>query len=98
MTRAGSLASSSEADGIRYALHQQLSDPDQDLMPLREAVCAFVATLRDRGLPPERTLVAVKDVMGSVHASPQHLERLREITSLITKWCVEEYYGSSPAD
>jgi len=54
--------------------------------------------LRDLGLPPERTLIAVKEVMGSVHPSPQRLDRLRELMSLVAEWCVEEYYGNSADD
>jgi hypothetical protein len=56
------------------------------------------ANLRDLGLPPERTLIAVKEVMGSVHPSPQRLDRLRELMSLVAEWCVEEYYGNSADD
>lgn len=96
MTRAGSLTSSPEADRIRTALHQQLGrpDPDQDLATLRDAICAFVATLRDLGVPPERTLVTVKEVTGSVQAPPPRLDRQREIARLVVVWCVEEYYGT----
>lgn len=98
MTRAGSFASTPEADGIRRALHHQLNHAQPDLATLRVAVCVFVAMLRDRRVPPERTIVAVKEVMASLQVSPDHLERLREVASLITTWCVEEYYGTSPPE
>jgi hypothetical protein len=94
MTRAANFASSSEADGIRSALHHQLNHAQPDLAGLREAVCAFVAMLRDGGVPPERTLVAVKEVIASLHVAPNHAERLREVAGVITTWCVEEYYGA----
>jgi hypothetical protein len=98
MNRAGSPTSSPEADQIRTALQQHLRLPDENFTTLREAVCAFVAALRSAGLPPERTLVLVKAVMGSVHPAPHHIDRQRELTGRIAGWCVEEYYGTSAAD
>ena len=98
MTRTGNPASSHEAERIRSALQEQLTNPDQDLATLRNAICAFVAMLRDLGFPPERMLVSVKEVVRSVQATPQGLDRQRELTSLVAEWCVKEYYRTSTAD
>ena len=94
-TTSRSHTSGPEADRVRRAMREQLSDPDREPTTLREAVCAFVAMLRDRGLPPERTLVAVKDVISSAYAPNDILDRQRELASRVATWCVEEYYRAA---
>lgn len=64
----------------------------EDIPPhVQQIVCAYVASLRDAGLPPEGTLVAFKEqarragIFGSPGAAPAVLARL-------VGWCIVEYY------
>lgn len=60
---------------------------------VREAVCDFVAELKDGGLPPEQVLIRVKAVVAAAHSSHSQksdLERLF-VQRLVTL-CIEEYY------
>jgi hypothetical protein len=68
---------------------------------LREAVCAYVRELKERGYPPERVLVVVKALLaeagirktglladrGSATPGPE-----TEIVNHVVKWCIEEYF------
>jgi hypothetical protein len=72
---------------------------------LREAVCAHVRELKERGYPPERVLIVVKVLLaeagirktgpladrGSATLVPE-----TEIVDRVVAWCIEEYF--SPAD
>jgi len=72
---------------------------------LREAVCAHVHELKERGHPPERVLIAVKALLaeagirktgpladhGSATLGPE-----TEIVERVVAWCIEEYFP--PAD
>lgn len=68
---------------------------------LREAVCAHVRDLKERGYPPERVLIEVKGLLaeagirktgpladrGSAALGPE-----TEIVERVVEWCIEEYF------
>jgi hypothetical protein len=68
---------------------------------LREAVCAHVRELKERGYPPERVLIDVKGLLaeagirktgpladrGSATLGPE-----TEIVDRVVEWCIEEYF------
>jgi hypothetical protein len=68
---------------------------------LREAVCAYVHDLKERGYPPERVLIDVKGLLaeagirktgpltdrGSATLGPE-----TEIVERVVEWCIEEYF------
>ena len=70
---------------------------------LRERVCTAVADLRNLGWPPERVIVAVKQLAADAGLRPSRnlliisgqLTRHDEIVQRIVRWCIEEYYGAA---
>ena len=60
---------------------------------LRDAVFAYTARLRDAGMPPERTLVAVKSVVRDGLAVTSKVLDVDEVVSLAASWCIAAYYS-----
>jgi hypothetical protein len=72
-------------------------DDDRAAPELREAVCAYVRALRDRGALAEHALVAVRTLVQEGLGAPAHDSRRmpHESDALVARavsWCVEEYY------
>lgn len=70
-----------------------------DVSRVRALVYAYVRAAKARGNPPERVIIALKELtIADVHwylASAQQLV-LRE---QVIRWCLDEYYGASaPAE
>lgn len=72
-------------------------EPITNPMPSAEArvaICDLVRDLKGAGLPPERVLIRVKQVVAgawSEHRSRESDYEQRFLQQLIT-WCIEEYY------
>ena len=87
------------AESLREAFRFALGGRQPaDFERLRLAACDFVRELRVRGLSPEATVVAVKDVLRRDISgqTPTHDSR-READALVERvvtWCIEEYYRS----
>jgi len=68
---------------------------------LQESVCAVVDELKDAGWPPERVIVAVKQVAddAGLHSSRNVLSASAPLTERdvalvhMVRWCIERYYG-----
>ena len=61
--------------------------------PLREAVCAYVDTARERGEPVERVIIDLKRMMELSGAWRRSTSRKEEaIAEGIIRWCIERYY------
>ena len=68
---------------------------------LRQQVCAMVDELKSGGWPPERVIVAVKQVAddAGLHPSRGVLSTLSPLTDRdamlvnMVRWCIEQYYG-----
>ena len=84
-------------EGLRRALRAAGATRDYGSPTLHREVCDYVRDLRDRGLPPESVVIAVKSaVHGATGPSPRATERGRrsaELLDRVVRWCIEEYYG-----
>lgn len=87
------------AESLREAFRFALGGRQPaDIERLRLAACDFVRQLRARGLSPESSVVAVKEVLRRAISgqTPTHDSR-READGLVERvvtWCIEEYYRS----
>ncbi|HEY9227691.1 MAG TPA: hypothetical protein VIP11_13630 [Gemmatimonadaceae bacterium] len=85
------------ASGLRAAFAEMASRPRQYLLPdelvtLRARMCAVVDDMRADGEPPERVLIAVKQLAadGGVEWTSN-----RFFTQLVD-WCLERYFSIPP--
>jgi hypothetical protein len=61
--------------------------------PLREAVCTYVDTARERGEPVERVIIDLKRMMELTGGWRRSASRKEEaIAEGIIRWCIERYY------
>lgn len=67
---------------------------------LRAQVCAAVDDLHDLGWPPERVIIAIKQLAGEAGLRPsrsflsvsRELEWSDALLARIVRWCIEQYY------
>ena len=65
--------------------------------PLREAVCAYVDSARERGEPVERVIIDLKRMMELSGAWRRSASKAEEaLAEGVIRWCIERYYR--PAD
>ena len=88
----------SSAERLARALAAALADRSTPTVALYEAVCKYVTELRARGLPPERMLVLVKELMrgtapDSVTSRAVHLEA--DLLRLVVTWSIDAYYRAA---
>lgn len=63
---------------------------------LRDAACDYVRELRERSLPPERVLVHVKSMLGTLpDRRDDRDEEQRDLLRQVITWCIEAYYEAS---
>ena len=89
---------------LRASLARALSSPPQDWeeKSLHDEVCSVVEDLKAAGWPPERAIVAVKEI-----ATEAGLEQSRNVLMLnrdldardallvkVVRWCIECYYDA----
>ena len=95
------------AEGALGALADYFRDPRRGTRDLREAVCAWVAALRIRGVPPHEVLARAKRLVEHARAeSPRREpsgaaqeprgEEPRYVTERVLRWCIEEYFRGRP--
>jgi hypothetical protein len=89
-------------DGLRRALIAAAATRDYTAPGLHEEVCDYVRDLRDRGLPPETVVIAMKSAVrdATLGLAPYQVERRHsaELLDRVVRWCIEEYYGGGSAD
>ena len=64
---------------------------------VHQKVCAFVRARRDAGDPPERVIVALKDVIDRAAVRGHRTERQSALVETIIRWCINEYYQRADA-
>lgn len=79
-------------DAIRRALATAADTRDYDCEALRDAVAQFASDLRGTGLPPERVLVVVKQVVDDYSLTGMSDWWRSIITDRFVRWAVEGYY------
>jgi hypothetical protein len=92
------LLSLSSAQRLTRALAAALADRSAPTVGLYEAVYKYVTDLRARGLPPERVLIVVKELMrrtvpDSVTSRAVHLDA--ELPRLVVTWSIDAYYQAA---
>ena len=71
---------------------------------LRAEVCAVVDDLHSLDWPPERVIIAVKQMTADAGLRPSRsimsrtleLEGTDELLARIVRWCIEQYYHAAP--
>ena len=92
------LLSLASAQRLARALAAALADRSVPTVALYEAVSRYVTELRARGLPPERMLVVVKELMrgaapDSVTSRAVHLDA--DLFRLVVTWSIDAYYRAA---
>jgi hypothetical protein len=92
------LLSLSSAQRLARAFAAALADRSAPTVALYEAVCKYVAELRTHGLPPERMLVLVKELMrgtapDSVTSRAVHLDA--DLLRMVVTWSIDAYYRAA---
>ena|SRR5690348_13508717 len=81
-----------------------LSSPEWEEKALRDQICAVVDDLKAAGWPPERAIVAVKEIAFEAGLTPTRNvlslsnRDLRDQDALMVKvvrWCIECYYDDT---
>lgn len=80
------------ADAIRRALAEAARTRNYDDGELREAVAQFAGEWRVHGVPPERVLIAVKQVVDEFALAGVSDWWRSVITDRFVRWAVEGYY------
>jgi hypothetical protein len=87
-------------DALRRALVSAAEQRDYSSASLHAEVCEYVRGLRDRGLPPEAVVIAVKHAVreSMLGLAPYQMERHHssDLVDRVVRWCIEEYYGGGP--
>src|SRR5690349_20879345 len=74
---------------LRAAFRAQLVETQ----PLREAVCAYVDSARERGEPVERVIIDLKRMMELSGGWRRSVSRKEEtIAEGVIRWCIDRYY------
>ena len=91
------LPATEAARRLSRALELEPRTGDMAAAPVREAICDFVAELKGAGVPPERMLVQVKEVIAEARRahSDRDREADQEFLQRVIKWCIDEYYRAS---
>jgi hypothetical protein len=65
---------------------------------LRASVSVYVRRLRDDGLPPEQTLVQLKETVWAAGMLDRASSDGRDLMEKIVRWAVAAYYDSDAAE
>ena len=92
------LLSLTSAQRLARALAAALEDRSAPTVALYEAVCKYAAELRARGLPPERMIVIVKQLLrgtapDSVTSRAVQLDA--DLLRLVVTWSIDAYYQAA---
>jgi hypothetical protein len=79
-------------EAFGQALSRARAERPGGVEELRAAIYTYAAQLRREGVPPERTLVAIKTLVyeGLSTLRPSEAEERR--LSLAVRWCIAAYY------
>lgn len=81
-----------DPDPLRQALAEAGRTRNYETLELRDAVARFAGAARAAGLPPERVLIAVKELVDE-HSQTGVSEWWRSVlTDRVVRWAVEGYY------
>jgi hypothetical protein len=83
-------------DELARLIGEAFGRPTVQAELLHGQVCAFVRERRDAGDPPERVIVALKDVIDYATLRSPRTEAQTGLVETIVKWCIREFYR--PAD
>jgi len=72
-----------------------LADGMRDTAPLRAAVREFVTDLRHAGVPPERMLVLIKEVV--LQVTETQGPEAHTLIDLVVGWSIEWYFAPPPS-
>jgi hypothetical protein len=71
-----------------------VSDDDEDVRrEARAVVAAFAAALRERGVPPQRMLVLLKDTAREGCLGVADGAGAQTLTDDVVRWCIDAYYA-----
>ena len=92
------LLSLSSAQRLARALAASLADRSTPSVALYEAVSKYVVELRAHGLPPERMLVVLKELVrgtapDSIASRAVHLDA--DLLRLVVTWSIDAYYRAA---
>ena len=74
---------------LRAAFRGGLVEPE----PLREAVCSYVDSARERGEPVERVIIDLKRMMELSGGWRRSASRKEEaVAEGVIRWCIDRYY------
>ena len=71
--------------------------PAQNLVELRDAVCAYVRVAKAHGQLAEQIISDLKRLALHAVARESGARQISELTDGIVRWCIEEYYGEPAA-
>jgi hypothetical protein len=87
----------SASDALREALidlSPVLHTADIKLLaPLQKMVCGVVDELKPTGMPPERVLLAIKEIAQQAGVAPAG----NRLVEQMVKWCLERYFAKPAA-
>lgn len=90
------------ADHLRSELRARVAGNPVTVAQIRESACAVVRLMRATGVPPEKMLHAVKDLIQDGGLVPKgSVSRLTtgELDMLypnMVTWCIQAYYDTEP--
>ena len=87
-----------DRDRIERSLGRALASPLLDRSFLKDEICGFTRRARAGGQRVERVIIAVKEMVDETPGTARDLEPRRHLAEDVVRWCIEEYYGSRPAD
>ena len=87
------LRSRSQLDAM--SRHREVIDATRAM--LRESVERYAVLLRTLDTPPERVIRLVKETVAEQISHPELHDETGPIMENVVRWCIEAYYGSSPA-
>ena len=76
------------------ALLRAALDGADDIRPLRDAVCRYVDTARERGDRVEHVIIDLKMEMRAAGAVDRYAtSQERALAEGVIRWCIERFYG-----
>jgi hypothetical protein len=87
-----------DRDRIESSLRRAFGAGSLDRSFLSDEIRAFTRRARAGGQPVERVIIAVKSMVDDTQGASRDVEVRKHLAEDVVRWCIEEYYGSRPAD
>jgi hypothetical protein len=87
-----------DRDHIERSLRRVFAEPSLDHSFLSDEIRAFTRRARAGGQPVERVIIAVKSMVDGTQGAAHDFLVGRHLAEDVVRWCIEEYYGTRPAD